>query len=206
MRFYNFLREARERYDRMQREEALLIYNELYQYIMKNKNNLERILIKKDIRSYKNPVWILKHEKINRERELEWWFVFIGDSIFNYGSSDIVLPIIKKTFKEIPNELPKHQKSIMHEIIHYLDDFPAGKGYYNSPEEFNAYYQEAIEDVYKDLNRRRLTVKNITDFIKIMKTKYLDKDFVQGLNSIYMRKLNKRLAELYEALKIQKLL
>jgi hypothetical protein len=55
-RFYNYLIEASERMDRLQRQQGLLIYNELYQFIMKNKNNLEKVLKKRDMRPYKNPV------------------------------------------------------------------------------------------------------------------------------------------------------
>lgn len=204
-RFYNYIKEASEIADRLQRERGLIIYNELYQFIMRNKNNLEKVLKKRDMRPYKNPVWILNHSKINKNEKFDWIFVFNVDDIFNYENEEMVLPIIKTTYKEIPKELPKYQREIMHELIHYLDDTPTGKGYYNSPEEFNAYYQESIEYVYKDLNRKKISnIKNINDFIKMMKSKYLDRDFIKGLNSTYMRKLNKRLVNLYETLKIEK--
>lgn len=106
----------------------------------------------------------------------------------------------------------------IHEFIHYLDEKRYGKNkkktktidletfedYYNTPEEFNAYYQEgayALRNFFKkdgfvpdEIKQEK--IKNFYSFKKLA-LKFFDEHFVKELNKKFKKKLNKRLAGMY---------
>jgi hypothetical protein len=120
--------------------------------------------------------------------------------------------------------------TFIHEYIHFLDhlryrDRGLGKtsakyldtqdieGYYNTPEEFNAYYQAGqsqIVRVWKNLSDRFAhRPEFLADFKKkklesyksfqdwAIDVEFFDKDFLTYINSKYLKKFKKRLAGLY---------
>jgi hypothetical protein len=107
------------------------------------------------------------------------------------------------------------KQSFIHEFIHYLDykrnnyippklTFKTKKEYYNTPEEFNAYYQEAVTWVGKILEDEIMLksfkekFKNYNDFYNWIINNVLDKDFVKNLNPINIKKLQKRIYNIYQ--------
>jgi hypothetical protein len=123
-----------------------------------------------------------------------------------------------------------------HEMIHYLDDqknnYITGKnksasdltkngvfdwsGYMNSPDEYNAYYNQAVaalEDKLDELEgeidsgrysyyKDKISAMNAQEFVKWIKTPgpdndFMDYDFIKFLNKNYTQKLNKRLARYF---------
>ena len=120
--------------------------------------------------------------------------------------------------------------TFIHEYIHFLDhlryrsrglsktsakylDTQDIEGYYNTPEEFNAYYQAGqsqIVRVWKNLSDRFAhRPEFLTDFKKkklesyksfqdwAIDVEFFDKDFLTYINSKYLKKFKKRLAGLY---------
>lgn len=119
-------------------------------------------------------------------------------------------PDMKEPYKAI------NKDGFIHEFIHYLD-FKRSKGfspkfnektsvsdYYNSPTEYNAYYQEIasfISNLLKDkksLDIFKEKYKNFDVFYKWMSDNVFDKDFVKNLNDSNLRKLKKRIANIYQ--------
>lgn len=106
------------------------------------------------------------------------------------------------------------QPSFIHEFIHYLDitQHPIGNSakaldagditkYFNDPSEYNAYYQEALEAVENILSNDTFAkvFENQTadEFIKYVKDRIANDQFVKFLEPKYERKLDKRLARFY---------
>jgi hypothetical protein len=120
--------------------------------------------------------------------------------------------------------------TFIHEYIHFLDhlryrsrglgktsakylDTQDIEGYYNTPEEFNAYYQAGqsqIVRVWKNLSDRFAhRPEFLADFKKkklesyksfqdwAIDVEFFDKDFLTYINSKYLKKFKKRLAGLY---------
>lgn len=105
----------------------------------------------------------------------------------------------------------------VHEFIHYLDKKRYGKSkkntktidlsiedYYNTPEEFNAYYQEGaygLRNFFKKNGHVPDDIKKekIKDFetFKNVALRFFDEHFIKGLNKKFKKKFNKRLAGLY---------
>lgn len=107
------------------------------------------------------------------------------------------------------------KNSFIHEFIHYLD-FKRSKGYkpnfndkttisdyYNSPTEYNAYYQEAanyIVNIFKDdniLSKFKEKFNNFETFYKWMVENVFDKDYIKNLNDKNKTKLKKRVYNIY---------
>lgn len=105
--------------------------------------------------------------------------------------------------------------SFIHEFIHYLD-FKRSKGYtpnfnekttisdyYNSPTEYNAYYQEAanyIVNLFKDdniLSKFKEKYTNFETFYKWMVENVFEKDYIKNLNDKNKKKLKKRIYNIY---------
>ena len=105
--------------------------------------------------------------------------------------------------------------SFIHEFIHYLD-FKRSKGfkpnfndkttisdYYNSPTEYNAYYQEGanyIVNLFKDeniLKKFRDKYDNFELFHKWMIENVFDKDYIKNLNDKNKIKIKKRIYNIY---------
>jgi len=109
--------------------------------------------------------------------------------------------------------------NFVHEFIHYLDSLrmksnqksaqkllKSVAAYYNSPEEFNAFYQEGVFEIYRLLGsnsmvpinkQKELLGKSFEEFFSKISSFGFDEDFVESLDNKYMRKLKKRLSDVY---------
>ena len=112
------------------------------------------------------------------------------------------------------------KNTFIHEYIHFLDhlryrdrglsktsakylDSNDIEGYYNTPEEFNAYYQEGqsqIVRIWKNLPDK-FKQKHSKDFKAFQDwatdINFFDRDFLTHINKKYLKKFKKRLANLY---------
>jgi len=112
------------------------------------------------------------------------------------------------------------KNTFIHEYIHFLDhlryrdrglaktsakylDSDDIEGYYNTPEEFNAYYQEGqsqIVRIWKNLPND-FKQKHSKDFKAFQDwatdINFFDRDFLTHINKKYLKKFKKRLAGLY---------
>lgn len=158
------------------------------------------------------------------------------------GNNDvkiIVLKVLKDLadLENLDNIFNRGGKTIFtHEMVHYLDDqknnFITGldkkasnlikngefdwSAYMNSPEEYNAYYQQAIsalEDLLDELAddiesgrykhyKNKLSKMTAVEFVKWIKTPsddntFMDSDYIKFLDQRYTNKLNKRLARYF---------
>jgi len=104
----------------------------------------------------------------------------------------------------------------IHEFIHYLDWKRSGghkpsfsdkttlEEYFNSPTEYNAYYQEAANFVVKMLmddkilDKFKERYKNYKDFYEWMTAQVFDKNFIKYLNASNKVKLQKRVYNIYD--------
>ena len=188
MRLYSYLNEATEQKDKEYRKIAMEIYKQTYDWLKENENNLDDILENDSIQG--EEVKVFDFSSIQNDYEL--LFVFrdsrIKEFIFADGGELGREPQIFIPFKEnIPENFRKHRKNILHELIHYIDfieerEYSSNKEYYNTPAEFNAYYQEVIEDIKEDFEKGRLKINNFKDFIKKVKKDYFDQYFLKFLN------------------------
>lgn len=112
------------------------------------------------------------------------------------------------------------KNTFIHEYIHFLDhlryrdrglsktsakylDSNDIEGYYNTPEEFNAYYQEGQNQIVRmwknlpdDFKKKRLeSYKAFQDWA--IDINFFDRDFLTHINKKYLKKFKKRLANLY---------
>ena len=110
--------------------------------------------------------------------------------------------------------------TFIHEYIHFLDhlryrsrglgktsakylDTQDIEGYYNTPEEFNAYYQEGQNQIVRmwknlpdDFKKKRLeSYKAFQSWV--IDVQFFDRDFLTYINKKYLKKFKKRLANLY---------
>ncbi len=114
-----------------------------------------------------------------------------------------------------------NKSAFIHEYIHYLDHLryrsrgitkasarymDAGdyEAYYNTPEEYNAFYQEGQSQIVRiwkslpdDLKKKKLkSYKHFQAWV-IFQMEFFDKDFITYINDKYLKKFKKRLANLY---------
>jgi hypothetical protein len=114
--------------------------------------------------------------------------------------------LVRKRFKTWISET-----EFIHEFTHFLDNSRRGntynfknqetdKEYFNSPEEYNAYYQEMLNNIGKITKKEG--VKNISfeEFLLKIK-KYGYKNWLKNLDDKYLNKLNKRLYKIYSSIK-----
>lgn len=125
-------------------------------------------------------------------------------------------------FKYIDTRISGAKNDVVHEFMHYLDskrrknihtknnskkklDSGDMEGYYNTPEEFNAFFQEgansitnmAKNDIIPIEKKREWFSKSYKDFEK-MALHLFDKGFLDNLNKKYERKFKQRLYQLYK--------
>ncbi len=97
------------------------------------------------------------------------------------------------------------ENTFVHEFIHYLDTLRYSntyKGkqpkndseYFNSPEEYNAYTMEIVNNA---LNNKKLFLLPFKQFVSKLLNKENSKEFINNLNDNYKRKLIIRLYKLY---------
>jgi hypothetical protein len=136
----------------------------------------------------------------------------------------ILLSYLQTPFqkKHINTSFPT--KFFVHEFIHYMDfkrrkkekisvsparKAEAGKmkDYFNTPEEFNAYYQEGLANIDFFLDNKnvplsaKMTVyKDFNSFQKFAMREF-ESDFIKNLTPANMKKLKRRLAKHYEEFK-----
>jgi len=127
--------------------------------------------------------------------------------------------------KYIDTRITGAKINIIHEFTHYLDILrsvsrkkikgsakkaeKSMKEYYNSPEEFNAYYQEGLSNIYSLFlndkiplhNKRQWLGNSIEDFLEMLGTLGFNEDFLDELDNKYTRKLKKRIYDVYLHLK-----
>lgn len=240
MKFKEFLTE-RESKDRLFRAEANRIIDNLIQYTKKHRfteNDLVYIKIMgKRIHAIK-----IQYKKIEKEYD-DLVFYLIDqnyDINFSIGGSKnkknkyIILPILNPdNLDNIPMNIKTFDKFVLHELIHYLDirrykkkninhsaqyaESGQYSDYYNHPSEFNAFYQEWIDEFitflkyFKTKAKNKnfsglLDIKNAKDFADHVINNRISSEFVENLNNKYKRKLYKRLTDLYYELKKDELL
>lgn len=93
----------------------------------------------------------------------------------------------------------------VHEFVHYLDSinykdsYVAKSGnnndYYNTPEEYNAFFHELLTEIIKKKNR--LNWLNFNKFLKVVLS-FENSYFVSKLNNDYKRKFIKRIYKIWQ--------
>ncbi len=137
----------------------------------------------------------------------------------------IEMPLLRGEFDQtnLDTRFGAHKDSFGHEFNHYIDekrrksgkqtsgDILKAKGeeaYYNTPEEFNAYYQEGTTEllkIAKSLKNQPVEIKSKLfppDIKKFMKDgkrpkKIWGNDFISKMNPKYRKKFAKRVADLF---------
>lgn len=143
----------------------------------------------------------------------------------------LILPVLKEDYslEGALDVLASIKSSVVHEFTHYLDykRFKGGPEAYRSyaqkerepgefgtsgshPQEFNAYYQAAVNRYADELQKAyvqkshkvdELLPDDVRQFMKMIKDKFFRKGFLGDLTPQFMRKLDKRLVKLYQHLK-----
>lgn len=139
----------------------------------------------------------------------------------NSGHKVLIFPTLLNDWdlKYLSTRLIGSKESIIHEFIHYLDQLRYKKknykgaskkfvdigdieNYFNTPAEYNAYYQEGInywEDLEERLPRDKLDpiTKDFKSFYNWMTTKIFRSDYIKRMNPEYKKKFQKRLYDYY---------
>ena len=226
--------EAKEEVDRLYRQEALKYWAKLRNYVEKNKDKIHKrprhpqfggfVISPQNLRvakQYPDLYIVLAHEDqragMGRPR--------------SGGGRVMVLPVLKAPFDTtyVATRMAGVEKVFLHEFIHYLDQHRyKGKapesvallrkhgmaGYYNSPSEFNAYYQEAANEILSTLRTIKKYAEpqkpgTLASFIRDYSTfekrflvpPYFAEGFLTALNDKYRKKLVQRLYGLYVEVK-----
>lgn len=135
-------------------------------------------------------------------------YVFVDMDVFARANNDVFAKKLKSS---------NFRKTIVHELIHKFDNERTNynrrtsnmspSGYYNSPDEYNAYYQEAVDHFEKSLDKlknlgREDIIKTrfgkFSDFSNYMFNAVLEKDFVKHINKDTETRLKKRLYRFWE--------
>lgn len=142
----------------------------------------------------------------------------------NRGFNIVQINVLKgpQNAKYLETRLRGSKTDIIHELIHLFDrqrssytpksakKFDMGDvgGYYNEPEELNAYYQEAVERIESlldniDQSALEVIVKNygqsFQDFKDWAIDNFFNDDFIDNLTNKNKRKVVKRLARWYQS-------
>lgn len=235
--FENFRRfnEATEERDREYRQKALDIWQEIKDFLDENEGKKKFGLIPFKIfpGSYIYPKFFYKKLIVAflAEEHLE------KEVAGGYSSLDpykiLLIPVLKERYDtEFLNTRWIGAKStFVHEIIHFFDDMRYEKDvktklpnlkkrtkkqfqdYFNSPQEFNAYYQEgafsilnSFKGLYKMYSKRRPEVirERLSSYENFMSfySDHWDSRFVENIKtSKYWRKFQKRTLNLYRWIK-----
>ena len=131
----------------------------------------------------------------------------------------------EKAWRSVAYAFYKEKKSFVHEFTHYMDELRQTRtkyhkgserfgdpnetfnsdGYYNSPEEFNAYYHEGLEFIHDSTlalargKHQAYWFKLYPDFNSFYKSKRqsFDPAFLNSLNKRNLQRLKKRLFNYY---------
>ena len=227
----------RETIDKYFRDKAMKIYQNIKDWLDQNLNRIAKEDKEYGSSEFRKNEWggyTLKYnEKFDPDIELD--IIFVPDTLsksgykiqgsFGHdkrtGKSIIVLPILLGKYDMTYLNTRFVRQIFIHEVIHYLDSLRMtsdGKfgqisvisDYYNSPVEFNAYYQEGISklDSYLANEIIRVKVYNNLDmtfeefYDKIKENTYIfSKEFMENLNQRNERALIKRLYDYFETKK-----
>lgn len=212
-----------------QRKEAVEIYETLQAYISKNLKNIQ-ITADNPFNDY--------HIKRNKVGGYTFVYEEIDDLhpnlIFQFNPIDeafkgglgrygkyiiIVLNVLigQYDLKYIDTRLIGNKATIIHELIHYLDELRFGttyrgdtikkyktggiEAYINTPEEFNAHYQELtsrIENVLTLIEKsKEYILSSYKSFRFYLISSAENADIIKKLNVKYKKKLDKRLYQFY---------
>jgi len=225
--------EATEKVDRIYRQEALDYWKLLSTYVKKNAETLHQLPKHKQFQGF---VIFPKH--LHTTRTYPDLFIVLAPSSYTAGMGSprsggkgqvMVLPVLIGPYdtKHISTRITVRRDAFVHEFIHYLDSHrfkgkpPAApaellqkKGYsayYNSPQEFNAFYQMGAGEALSFLRNvatqaepiQRGSLARYLKSFKVFEKRiggdqtFFDQDFVAGLNKKYKRKFLQRLYGLY---------
>ena len=211
-----------EKNDSIQREKAIIFFNKL-QKVLKHQPNilkptLDSYYIEGKIidRKYDDLFIVFLHKddprlhiSPNKMKYDKNEYKITGGYNRKKGISVIfcINLIEPKNKKYIDTRLDR--TNFIHEFIHYLDDkksksvsglkFKNIKDYYNSPHEYNAYYQQDVDilkKVIKNHPEEKNKINNFHEF-KEYALKFFDKQWYKLMNDKYRKKLDKRLYNLY---------
>lgn len=215
--------------DKYYRDKALEVYRNLESFLEDSADSLrERMEMYGDLprgsmfRTNNEGGFDFLYGQYFGDTNLVFRFLPQDERVTGFGRAKDGVPVIVLSFLQgtydltaIEIRITGEKPNIVHEVIHYLDEergeqrggsakkFDSGEvaDYYNTPEEFNAYYQEAAFEVERliDSLPDKFKKKWLASFDKFLNTAYgqLSKAFVENLNSKYERKLKKRLYNLY---------
>lgn len=137
----------------------------------------------------------------------------------------IKIPALTKdgSAENLEFRLHSNKRTIIHEIIHALDNMRfdksmgtfydveerGGEKYWNSPNEYNAYFQDAANELEEFINHMTTyefeafedSFKSFEKFKDWAFDKFFHDEFLDNLNSKYKKKLLKRLYKLYDKFK-----
>lgn len=231
------LTEAKEAVDRIYREEALEYFKLLNDYV---KRLGDKIRVK-NRRHEAFGGYLITPQNLRTHRTYPDLYIVlayqgqmagIGHKETDIGTMRfIVLPVLLAPFdtKYVASRITGAKKIFVHEFIHYLDQHrykgkvpesgamlrkKAFGAYYNSPAEFNAYYQEGANEVLgtvRSIQQYAEPVKpgTLASFIgdyktfekRFLKPPYFNEDFLASLNQQYKKKFMQRFYDLYQEIK-----
>jgi hypothetical protein len=226
------LNEAKEAVDRLYRQEALDFWKLLNNYVKKNADTLHLKPKQKQFQGL-----VLSPKDLGTKRTYPDLHLVLAPSSYSAGVGHpqtggraivMVLPVLIGPYdtKHIATRMWGRRSDFIHEFIHYLDEHrykgkvtPSAKllkqrgtsAYYNSPSEFNAFYQAGAHETLNTLRNVATQAEPIqrgtlARFLKDFKTfekrvghnqAFFDQGFVEGLNEKYRRKFLQRLHGLY---------
>ena len=234
--------QERESIDKIYRDKAIEVYENIKNWLSKNiKNLIESDTLyghpwhSNDFSRYYNGGYILMYDSLFDDITMPLDIIFMPDmagpsknmvatgGIGKHKDTHkvvIIMPILLGEWNLQYIDTRFDKKTFVHEFIHYLDMQRRNKkgnmvatdiisDYYNSPEEFNAFYQEGILklDGYIQTDKiREIVFHNLDisfqEFYKIVLQKSIfDKDFMENLNTRNERALIKRLSDYFNVQK-----
>lgn len=222
--------EAKESVDRLYRQEALKYWEKLRRYVEKNPGKIQKLPRHPQFSGF-----VISPKNLRVAKQYPDLYIVLADGEQRAGMGRpragggrvMVLPVLKAPFDTtyVATRMTGVEKTFLHEFIHYLDQHRyKGKapesvallrkhgfaGYYNSPSEFNAYYQEAANEILSTLRTIKKYAEprkpgSLASFIKDYSTfekrflapPYFEQGFLEAINDKYRKKLLQRLYGLY---------
>jgi hypothetical protein len=231
------LTEAKESVDRIYRQEALEYFKLLSEYVKRNEKKIQ-------VRNRRHEAfggYLITPQNLRTRRTYPDLYIVlayqgqmagIGHKSTDIGTLRyIVLPVLIAPFgtKHLATRITGAKKIFVHEFIHYLDQHrykgqvpesgamlrkKAFGAYYNSPAEFNAFYQEGANEVLDTVRTVQQYAEpakpgTLASFVgnyrtfekRFLKSPYFNKDFLDSLNQKYKKKLMQRFYDLYQEIK-----
>jgi len=221
-----FLQGAKEETDRIYRQEALDYFRWLKAYVEREGDQIAKKPKQKQFEGF-----VLTPRDLKTERTYPDLYIVLAPSEVRAGLGNasghkvLVLPVLVASYdtKYLATRMLGASKAFIHEFIHYLDSQrykDKGQGsavalreqgfdaYYNTPAEFNAYYQEGVNEILGTLEiiRDHAEAKKpgtLAEFLKSFSVfekkflSYFSEDFIKALNPTYQRKFIQRFYGFY---------